>query len=254
MVDAYNAQPQSPERSDALAQVVQAVITAERIGVDDRWQEIEGAEKTLKLVIGSIKDSLGDTFGSSHVDNDAWEEEMSAAWDQVLTAIPPLTSSMLERAASSMASAGTDAAERISQYLWQHTPAPGMALMAASLLAPAKTGIPRGQRSLLEQRLASDHAAVCSASGVKLAVHDAAGQWARRIVEYADAVAASEGQRNGLTHWRELASMTMGSDGAYASLLERVASDVLGGGRCADLEHAEQGAAIAAANLLKGFG
>ncbi|KAJ2378448.1 hypothetical protein H4S02_007362 [Coemansia sp. RSA 2611] len=153
-----------------------------------------------------------------------------------------------------MASAGTDAAERISQYLWQHTPAPGMALMAASLLAPAKTGIPRGQRSLLEQRLASDHAAVCSASGVKLAVHDAAGQWARRIVEYADAVAASEGQRNGLTHWRELASMAMGSDGAYASLLERVASDVLGGGRCADLEHAEQGAAIAAANLLKGFG
>ncbi|KAJ2312286.1 glycine decarboxylase subunit P, partial [Coemansia sp. RSA 2704] len=150
--------------------------------------------------------------------------------------------------------AGTDAAERISQYLWQHTPAPGMALMAASLLAPAKTGIPRGQRSLLEQRLASDHAAACSASGVKLAVHDAAGQWARRIVEYADAVAASEGQRNGLTHWRELASMAMGSDGAYASLLERVASDVLGGGRCADLEHAEQGAAIAAANLLKGFG
>ncbi|KAJ2370722.1 hypothetical protein H4S01_000101 [Coemansia sp. RSA 2610] len=254
MVDAYNAQPQSPERSDALAQVVQAVITAERIGAGDRWQEIEGAEKTLKLVIGSIKDSLGDAFGSSHVDSDAWEEEMSAAWDQVLTAIPPLTSSMLERAASSMASAGTDAAERISQYLWQHTPAPGMALMAASLLAPAKTGIPRGQRSLLEQRLASDHAAACSASGVKLAVHDAAGQWARRIVEYADAVAASEGQRNGLTHWRELASMAMGSDGAYASLLERVASDVLGGGRCADLEHAEQGAAIAAANLLKGFG
>ncbi|KAJ2828694.1 hypothetical protein IWW50_001251 [Coemansia erecta] len=261
MVDAYNAQPQSPEHSGALAEVVQGVINAERVGLEDSWKEIEGAEKTLKLVIGSIKDTLADSsaLGAGHgkgADDDALEEEMCAAWDQVLAAIPSLTASMLERVASGeLCANGEMASEQVSEYLWQHTPAPGMVVMAASLLAPAKTGIPRGQRSLVEQRLAADYTAVSSALEPKPASPGAAMRWAQRVVDYADLVAVSEGQRSGLTQWRELASMSPGPDGAYAGLLERLVSDVLSGtSRCADLAHAEQGAAVAAANLLKGLG
>ncbi|KAJ2334576.1 hypothetical protein GGH92_008279 [Coemansia sp. RSA 2673] len=43
-------------------------------------------------------------------------------------------------------------------------------------------------------------------------------------------------------------------DGVYSPLVARVAEDVLRGVKCADLEYAEQGTAVAAANLLKGLG
>ncbi|KAJ2477104.1 Sec1 domain-containing protein 2 [Coemansia sp. RSA 2131] len=260
MVDAYNAQPQSPDHSGALADVVQAVINMEKVGLEDHWKEIEGAEKTLKLVIGSIKDTLADTsvvggMHSSSMDDYALDEEMSAAWDQVLAAIPPLTARMLEHITLNKPWANQDVTDgQIAEYLWQHTPAPGMILMAASLLAPAKSGIPSGQRPLVEQRLAADYSSVSNALSQKQAFTDSARQWAQRVADYADLVAASEGQRSSLTQWRELASMTPGPDGAYAGLLERIVRDVLSGCRCVDLEHAEQGAATAAANLLKGLG
>ncbi|KAJ1787116.1 Sec1 domain-containing protein 2 [Coemansia sp. RSA 2167] len=260
MVDAYNAQPQSPDHSGALADVVQAVINMEKVGLEDHWKEIEGAEKTLKLVIGSIKDTLADTLavGGVHgtfMDDDALDEEMSAAWDQVLAAIPPLTASMLEHINLDITKESQEVTdEQIAEYLWQHTPAPGMVLMAASLLAPAKSGIPSGQRPLVEQRLAADYASVSNALGQKQSFTDSASQWAQRVTDYAELVAISDGQRSGLKQWRELASMTPGPDGAYAGLLERIVRDVLSGNRCVDLEHAEQGAATAAANLLKGLG
>ncbi|KAJ2500933.1 Sec1 domain-containing protein 2 [Coemansia sp. RSA 1972] len=260
MVDAYNAQPQSPDHSGALAEVVQAVINMEKVGLEDHWKEIEGAEKTLKLVIGSIKDTLADTLavGGMHgtfMDDDALDEEMSAAWDQVLDAIPPLTASMLERITLDKVQESQEVTdEQIAEYLWQHTPAPGMVLMAASLLAPAKSGIPSGQRPPVEQRLAADYASVGNALGQKQSFTDSASQWAQRVTDYADLVAVSDGQRSSLTQWRELASMTPGPDGAYAGLLERIVRDVLSGCRCVDLEHAEQRAATAAANLLKGLG
>ncbi|KAJ2453925.1 hypothetical protein EV183_001881 [Coemansia sp. RSA 2336] len=260
MIDAYRAQPASPSYNGALADIAQAIVTSEKTGSDDHWKEIEGAEKTLKLVIGGIKDSLPETAqatGSPDAgfSSSALEEEMCAAWDQVLTAIPPLASSMLSRFPTTEAAtlADADAERYVSQYLWQHTPAPGMVLMAASLLAPSKGGIPAEQRLLIEQRLSSDCSAVLNLlSWTHL---DMAGRWAKQVTNYANLVAASEGQRSRLKHWRELAGMSLGSSEAYSSLLERVASSVLSGSsECADLEHAEQGSVVAAANLLKGLG
>ncbi|KAJ2851914.1 hypothetical protein IWW36_000687 [Coemansia brasiliensis] len=260
MVDAYRAQPASPNYNGALVGIAQAVVNCEKISLDDHWKEIEGAEKTLKLVIGGIKDSLPETTqtkGSPDVgfSSDALEEEMRAAWDQVLTAIPPLASSMLSHFPAKEATAitGADAESYISQYLWQHTPAPGMMLMAASLLAPSKVGIPAEQRLLIEQRLSSDCNAVLNF--LNWTHLDMASRWAQQVTDYVNSVAIGEGQRSGLKHWRELAGMSLGSNEAYSGLLERVASSVLSGSsECADLEHAEQGSVVAAANLLKGLG
>ncbi|KAJ1866065.1 hypothetical protein LPJ78_002161 [Coemansia sp. RSA 989] len=262
MIDAYRAQPASSSYNGALAEIAQAVVTSEKTGSDDHWKEIEGAEKTLKLVIGGIKDSLPETAqvkGSPDAgfSSNALEEEMCAAWDQVLTAIPTLTSSMLSHfpttEAAAIADADADAERYVSQYLWQHTPAPGMVLMAASLLAPSKVGIPAEQRLLIEQRLSSDCSAVLN---ILNWMHlDMDGRWAKQVTNYANSVATSEGQRSRLKYWHELVGMSLGSSEAYSSLLERVASNVLSGSsECADLEHAEQGSVVAAANLLKGLG
>ncbi|KAJ1735212.1 Sec1 domain-containing protein 2 [Coemansia biformis] len=270
LVDACRSLPQAKGQSEALVEVAQAVVDTESAGRDERWKEAEGAEKTLALVIGGIKDALADAqvpgpgrSGEYSTEDSIVDEEICAVWDQVLSAIPPLALVAVERSIQADRSAdSSELAENVSRWLWQHTPAPGMVLLAASLLAPAGTGVPRGQRAAAEQRLEADFAAVYGAAAAarsplvsKEPAPDVARQWALRVMGLADLVVASEGQRSGLAHWRALATMSAGRGGAYASLLKRVAVDVLSGsGRCGDLEHAEQGAAVAAANLLRGLG
>ncbi|KAJ2004697.1 hypothetical protein GGI04_002519 [Coemansia thaxteri] len=252
----------------AVLSVAQAVANAEATSGKERWSEIESAEKTIKLVMGGIKDSLGEMVGSSRRSGERAEvleaeetQEMDAAWNQLLAAIPALSPGMLEACASEEPeSLALEALTR--RWLWRHTPAPGMVLMAASLLAPTKAGIPAGQRARVEQRLVDDYAAVFQAvaRGHKGAwsagaAQGAAQRWAARVVEYAGLVAVSEGQRSRVAQWRELVGLSRGMDGVYSPLCARVASDVLrGDSGCADLEHAEQGTAVAAANLLKGLG
>ncbi|KAJ1987569.1 hypothetical protein EDC05_005759 [Coemansia umbellata] len=259
---------------DALVDIAQAVVDVEAVGAKERWAEIEGAEKTLKLIIGGIKDTLQESLESSRSDeyegsnsaDDILETEMSAAWDQVLAGIPKLTVSMVERCDVGIKSAAESFEKQVSTWLWQHTPAPAMILMAASLLAPARCGIPSSQRMLAEQRLASDYMAVCRTIIDSPNLHEQrqydrkgqeelAGEWANWIMEKVEQVVISHGQRSKSAQWRDLVSLSHGLDGIYMPLFERIVCDVLNGGRCADLEHAEQGTAVvAAANLLKGLG
>ncbi|PIA15436.1 hypothetical protein COEREDRAFT_81987 [Coemansia reversa NRRL 1564] len=257
--------------STTLVDMVQAVVDTENFGTKELWKEAEGVEKTLKLIIGGIKDALPG-HGSSirdvahNSDDDAEEEEISAAWDQVLTAIPTLSSNIVELAeqqAESIANAN-DFETWISQWLWQHTPAPGMIIMASSLLAPTKVGFPHSQRALAEQRLAADYTVIYSAAARKYntssaseqAAQDAAYRWAEQVIKLAHLVTVSEGQRSELKHCRELASMSNGSEGPYTGMLVQVVRNVLNinSRLCEDLEHAEQSAATATANLIKGFG
>ncbi|KAJ2774518.1 hypothetical protein IWQ56_000544 [Coemansia nantahalensis] len=262
LVDASRIWRQVMEECGALVEVAQAVASTERVAQDERWKEIEGAEKPLTLVIGGIKDALADARVPGD-DGTAAEDEICAVWDQVLAAIPPLVPSMVELTIQANSCASRDELlGYVPGWLWRHTPAPGMILMAASLLAPTDVGVPPGQRLAAEQRLQADFATVCRAvasvcadAPAVQAAADAGRQWARRTMDAACAVAVGEGQRRGLAHWRDLATMAAGGGGAYAGLLARIAADVLGGSsRCADLEHAEQSAALAAAGLLRGFG
>ncbi|KAJ1902507.1 hypothetical protein LPJ81_003571 [Coemansia sp. IMI 209127] len=264
---------------DALMNVVRGVVGVEAAAKREHWSEIEGAEKTLKLIIGGIKDTLQEATDQQHhrsfagasllgsggenasdsVPDDVLETEMAAAWDQVLAGIPKLTSSMVAHCK------GHDADEsferRVVGWLLKHTPAPGMVLMAASLLSPARCGVPQGQRMLAEQRLASDYVAVCNAmaaehSEQKRSSHEAmAEQWATRTMDMVSDVAVGRGQRSRATQWRNLVGLSHGLDGVYSPLVGQIAADVLTGGICPDLKHAEQGKGVAAAaNLLKGIG
>ncbi|KAJ2505772.1 Sec1 domain-containing protein 2 [Coemansia sp. RSA 1694] len=255
---------------DSVLDVARAVVASASVGERERWSEIESAEKTLKLVIGGIKDSLLEMAatvrrsGSEQtVELEEEEGEMSAAWDQVLASIPPVTSSMLESYVSSSAEEGA-LEVAVARWLWRHTPAPGMLIMAASCLAPTSVGIPTGQRAQAERRLANDYAAVYQVAAAVArgrpghvdanAAQRAAERWSTRVMDYAERVAISEGQRSRMMQWRELVGLSRGTDGVYSPLFARVADDVLRGDRCADLEYAEQGTAVAAANLLKGLG
>ncbi|KAJ2081963.1 Sec1 domain-containing protein 2 [Coemansia sp. RSA 988] len=272
LVDLGRMQLKASGLTSRLVDMVQAVVDTENVAIKELWKEAEGVEKTLKLIIGGIKDALPDheasirDIGHSTETDDAEEEEMSAAWDQVLTAIPTLTSNIVELAEQQAGSITSVYGFEtwVSQWLWRHTLAPGMIAMAASLLAPTKVGIPHTQRALAEQRLATDYTTVYSAAGKKYDIssaseqagQDAAYRWAEQVMKSAHLIAVSEGQRNELKHWRELASMSTGSDGAYTGMLVQVVSNVLNGNSkfCNDLEHAEQSAAAATANLIKGFG
>ncbi|KAJ2711956.1 hypothetical protein H4R19_002998, partial [Coemansia spiralis] len=130
LADACRSRPQAMAECGSLVEAAQAVVSTERAAQDGRWKEIEGAEKTLALVIGGIKDALADARVPSDNDNDdgaADDDEICAAWDQVLAAIPPLVPAMVE----SCIQAGSELRERVPEQLWRHTPAPGMILMAA---------------------------------------------------------------------------------------------------------------------------
>ncbi|KAJ2734574.1 Sec1 domain-containing protein 2 [Coemansia sp. BCRC 34962] len=255
------------EQVEGALDITRAVADTMSVGERERWSEIESAEKTLKLVIGGIKDSLlemADSIrrsGSELAEGlEEEEEEMSAAWDQVLTSILPLSSGMIE----SCVDRRTDEellASAVPRWLWQHAPAPGMILMAASLLAPTRVGIPAGQRAQAERRLAEDYVtiylAVAHESAGDLdasAVQLAAERWAARVMEYAERVAVSDGQRSRMAQWGELVGLSRGMDSVYLPLVARVAEGVLRGDKCSDLEYAEQGTAVAAANMLKGLG
>ncbi|KAJ2053694.1 Sec1 domain-containing protein 2 [Coemansia sp. S16] len=265
LLDIY--QDLEADQVEGVLDIARTVVDSMSVGERERWSEIEGAEKTLKLVIGGIKDSLQEMEGSSRRSGselaeglEQEEEEMGAAWDQVLASIPPLSSGMIE----SFVGRKTEdelLESAVPRWLWQHTPAPGMILMAASLLAPTRVGLPAGQRAQAERRLAEDFVAVYRAAAHERAgnldasaVQRAGGRWAGRVMEYAERVAVSEGQRSRMTQWRELVGLSRGMDGVYSPLVARVAEDVLRGDKCADLEYAEQGTAVAAANLLKGLG
>ncbi|KAJ2880055.1 hypothetical protein IWW38_006013, partial [Coemansia aciculifera] len=254
---------------DGILDIAQAVVDSALVGERECWSETEGAEKTLKLVIGGIKDSLQEmaadatrrhgneqAAATSPIFSDEEEQEMSAAWDQVLASIPSVTLGMLESYAEEEGAPKID----VPRWLWRHTPAPGMLVMAASLLAPTRVGIPAGQRAQAEQRLASDYLAVhrvaekAAAHGLSGHMDAAAEGWAKQVLDYVERVAVSEGQRSRMTQWRELVGLSRGMDGVYLPLIARVADDVLCGNKCADLEYAEHGTAVAAANLLKGLG
>ncbi|KAJ2854098.1 hypothetical protein GGI22_004614 [Coemansia erecta] len=264
---------------DALVDVARGILSVEAAAKREHWSEIEGAEKTLKLIIGGIKDTLQEATDQQHhrpfagasllgsgsenandsVSDDVLETEMAAAWDQVLAGIPKLTASMIEHCK------GYDADEpfekRVVGWLLKHTPAPGMITMAASLLSPARCGVPQGQRMLAEQRLASDYVAVCNAMAAensnqrRSSYEVMAEQWATRTMDMVGNVAVGRGQRSRATQWRNLVGLSHGLDGVYSPLVGRIAADVLTGGTCPDLKHAEQGKGVAAAaNLLKGIG
>ncbi|KAJ2687489.1 Sec1 domain-containing protein 2 [Coemansia spiralis] len=255
------------EQVEGVLDITRAVADSMSVGERERWSEIESAEKTLKLVMGGIKDSLLETADSIRCSGselaeglEEEEEEMSAAWDQVLTSIPPLSSGMIESCVKRRTEDEL-LASAVPRWLWQHTPAPGMMLMAASLLAPTRVGIPAGQRAQAERRLTDDYVAIYLAvahGGAgdlgASAVQVAAERWAARVMECAERVAVSEGQRSRMAQWGELVGLSRGMDGVYLPLAARVAEGVLRGEKCADLEYAEQGTAVAAANMLKGLG
>ncbi|KAJ2741680.1 Sec1 domain-containing protein 2 [Coemansia sp. BCRC 34301] len=252
------------DQVDGALRIARAVVDSASIGERERWSETESAEKTLKLVIGGVKDSLLEQAKESDNEEEE-EEEMSAVWDQVLASIPSVTLGMLETYASSSVEEedGESALTvSVSRWLWRHTPAPGMLVMAASLLAPSRVGIPAGQRAQAERRLVDDYTAVyrvAAAHGQSDhmdagVAQRAAERWSGRIMDYVERVVVSEGQRARMTQWRELAGLSRGTDGVYSPLVAQVADGMLRGDRCADLEFAEQGAAMAAANLLKGLG
>ncbi|KAJ1666319.1 Sec1 domain-containing protein 2 [Coemansia sp. RSA 1646] len=276
----------SEQNEDALADIARGVVSVEATAKRERWSETEGAEKTLKLIIGGIKDTLqeateqqsqhpfagasllgsggssrrGENAGDS-ISDEVLETEMEAAWDQVLAGIPNLTASMVESCKECNTSESFE--KRVIGWLLKHTPAPGMVLMAASLLAPARCGVPQGQRVLAEQRLASDYIAVCNAMAAESSSrqerlsHEAmAEQWATRTMDMVGEVAVGRGQRSrATTLWRNIVGLSHGLDDIYTPLVGRIAADVLTGGACADLKHAEQGMGVAAAaNLLKGIG
>ncbi|KAI8321152.1 hypothetical protein GQ54DRAFT_312028 [Martensiomyces pterosporus] len=278
LIEAYKAQPRAMDESCELVGIAESVVAMEKVRVQEHWSEIESAEKTLKLVLGGIKDSLAEAAasrrGSEHGSRrdssegdggenstaDEAEAEMEAAWDQVLSSIPPVSAGMIERCVGSSEPRDSCLEELVPRWLLRHTPAPGVVLAAASLLAPTRVGVPSSQKTLAAQRLAADYEAVyreaSRRSGFVSAqdVRTSADRWARQLMAYADLVAVSDGQRNGLTQWEQIAGLSHGLDGAYSPLLVRVAKAVVSGSGAHDLVHAEQGTAAAAASLLKGLG
>ncbi|KAJ2519599.1 hypothetical protein GGI11_002524, partial [Coemansia sp. RSA 2049] len=286
------------EESDyALINITRGIVSVEAAAKIEHWSEIEGAEKTLKLIVGGIKDTLQESvdqqqqqpqhslafsgaslLGSRNkrrgenandgVSDQILETEMAAAWDQVIAGIPRLTPSMVDRCVKANAEEKTFE-KRVAGWLLKHTPAPGMILMAASLLSPARCGIPDGQRALAEQRLVGDYIAVWNAMAARDSSsssrqqqqqqlnHEAAAErWAARVMDVVEDVVVGHGQRGkATTQWREIVGLSQGFDDIYTPLVGRIAADVLNGGACADLKHAEHGMGVAAAaNLLKGLG
>ncbi|KAJ1952732.1 Sec1 domain-containing protein 2 [Linderina pennispora] len=247
LVDACLGKPSVLEKADGLVVLAQAVVDSEQVKETENWSQIEGAEKTLKLVLGGVKDSLAEAeLADGGFADDSVAAEMEAAWDQVLSSIPAISSATVARCVAAVSSGIS-----IEDAVFAHTPAPSMILMAASLLAPAKSGISFSQQSLAAQRLANDFSMVAEA--IPLDRNQQAEQWAARIVDIAHSVAVSEGMRDGLGHWRQLAGLSNGMGGLYVPLIERVARDLAEGGGTGDLEHAEQKMAKAS-KMLKGFG
>ncbi|KAJ2548264.1 hypothetical protein EV175_004895 [Coemansia sp. RSA 1933] len=283
LANAEKAACAAPASVDALVGIARGIIDVEAAAKREHWSEIEGAEKTIKLIIGGIKDTLqeatdqqqqhqhrsfagasllgsGGEKANDSVSDEDLEIEMAEAWDQVLAGIPKLTASMVEQCKGCY-NADDPMERQVVEWLVKHTPAPGMILMAASLLSPARCGVPQGQRMLAEQRLASDYIAVCNAmvaesSKQQRSRHEAmAEQWAMRMMGVVGGAAVGRGQRSRATQWASLVGLSHGLDDVYTPLVGRVAADVLTGGVCADLKHAEQGMGVAAAaNLLKGIG
>ncbi|KAJ2661456.1 hypothetical protein IWW48_002439 [Coemansia sp. RSA 1200] len=280
------------ESDYALVNIARSVVNVEAAAKREHWSEIEGAEKTLKLIIGGIKDTLQESvdqqqqqqqhslafsgaslLGSSSrrrgenandgVSDQILETEMAAAWDQIIAGIPRLTPSMVDGCVKANVNDKTFE-KRVARWLLKHTPAPGMIIMAASLLAPARCGIPEGQRALAEQRLVGDYIAVWNAMAAQdssrqqqLLNHEAtAERWATRVMDVVENVVVGHGQRGkATTQWREIVGLSQGFDDIYTPLVGKIAADVLNGGACADLKHAEHGMGVAAAaNLLKGLG
>ncbi|KAJ2751275.1 hypothetical protein H4S06_004176 [Coemansia sp. BCRC 34490] len=286
------------EESDyALINITRSIVSVEAAAKREHWSEIEGAEKTLKLIVGGIKDTLQESvdqpqqqpqhslafsgaslLGSRNkrrgenandgVSDQILETEMAAAWDQVIAGIPRLAPSMVDGCVKANAEEKTFE-KRVAGWLLKHTPAPGMILMAASLLSPARCGIPDGQRALAEQRLVGDYIAVWNAMAARESSsssrqqqqqqlnHEAAAErWAARVMDVVEDVVVGHGQRGKATpQWREIVGLSQGFDDIYTPLFGRVAADVLNGGACTDLKHAEHGMGVAAAaNLLKGLG
>ncbi|KAJ2617358.1 hypothetical protein EV177_000607, partial [Coemansia sp. RSA 1804] len=284
------------EESDyALVNITRGVVNVEAAAKREHWSEIEGAEKTLKLIIGGVKDTLQESvdqqqqqqhslafsgaslLGSSNkrrgenandgVSDQILETEMAAAWDQVIAGIPRLMPSMVDGCVKANADEKTFE-KCVAGWLLKHTPAPGMILMAASLLAPARCGIPEGQRALAEQRLVGDYIAVWNVMAAqdgssrqqqqqKKKNHEAAAErWAARVMDMVEGVVVGHGQRGkATTQWREIVGLSQGLDDIYTPLVGRIAANMLNGGACTDLKHAEHGMGVAAAaNLLKGLG
>ncbi|KAJ2524492.1 hypothetical protein GGI11_000784 [Coemansia sp. RSA 2049] len=284
------------EESDyALVNITRGVVNVEAAAKREHWSEIEGAEKTLKLIIGGVKDTLQESvdqqqqqqhslafsgaslLGSSNkrrgenandgVSDQILETEMAAAWDQVIAGIPRLMPSMVNGCVKANADEKTFE-KCVAGWLLKHTPAPGMILMAASLLAPARCGIPEGQRALAEQRLVGDYIAVWNVMAAqdgssrqqqqqKKKNHEAAAErWAARVMDMVEGVVVGHGQRGkATTQWREIVGLSQGLDDIYTPLVGRIAANMLNGGACTDLKHAEHGMGVAAAaNLLKGLG
>ncbi|KAJ1729775.1 hypothetical protein LPJ72_004797 [Coemansia sp. Benny D160-2] len=286
------------EESDyALINITRSIVSVEAAAKREHWSEIEGAEKTLKLIVGGIKDTLQESvdqpqqqpqhslafsgaslLGSRNkrrgenandgVSDQILETEMAAAWDQVIAGIPRLAPSMVDGCVKANAEEKTFE-KRVAGWLLKHTPAPGMILMAASLLSPARCGIPDGQRALAEQRLVGDYIAVWNTMAARESSsssrqqqqqqlnHEAAAErWAARVMDVVEDVVVGHGQRGKATpQWREIVGLSQGFDDIYTPLFGRIAADVLNGGACTDLKHAEHGMGVAAAaNLLKGLG
>ncbi|KAJ2222173.1 hypothetical protein GGF40_002930 [Coemansia sp. RSA 1286] len=212
-------------QSDDLRQMWSEV---QEIAANCRWRETQAAEKTLALVLAS-------------------ENDADAAWDFVLTAIPQLSQEMVPDPVTH-----TGSVNDISRILATNTPAPGMLVMAASILSYRRMGFPQTQRALALRRLAADYAVVAGYSTEDSHLLEAgsdAWRWASWLVERVAALA--EG--------KEQFGTAVGSDleSPYAPLFPRIAADIASGRPvlCAQLELAEHGGtAGTAASLLKGLG
>ncbi|KAJ1948378.1 Sec1 domain-containing protein 2 [Linderina macrospora] len=83
LVDACLSNPHRLERADGMVVLAQAAVDMEQVKEAENWSQIEGAEKTLKLVLGGIKDSLAEAEQrSGEFGEDSVAGEMEAAWDQ----------------------------------------------------------------------------------------------------------------------------------------------------------------------------
>ncbi|KAJ1820162.1 hypothetical protein LPJ75_001009 [Coemansia sp. RSA 2598] len=226
--DRRKAEALIARQSDSLKQMWDE---AQAIGANCRWRETQAAEKTLALVL-------------------ATENDADAAWDYVLTAIPQLVPEMIPDPASHMGTMSD-----VSRILAANTPAPGMLVMAASLLAPRRLGFPQTQRELAVRRLVSDYASVAGHSADALGSHMSepgsdAWRWASWLVDRVAALAEGKDLPGpGVINYT--------TESSYSPLFPRIAADIAAGRPtlCAQLELAEHGgAATSAASLLKGLG
>ncbi|KAJ2847708.1 hypothetical protein J3B02_004108, partial [Coemansia erecta] len=217
-------------QSESLKQMWDEV---QEVAANCRWRETQAAEKTLALVLAS-------------------ENDADAAWDHVLTAIPPLAQEMIPDPATH-----TGSMNDVLRILVANTPAPGMLVMAASLLSYRRLGFPQTQRALAIRRLVSDYASVAgysiSDSNDAAATNGGsdAWRWASWLVERAAVLA--EGSRD---HQPGL-NIDFEIESSFMPLFPRIAADIASGRqvKCAQLELAERGGATGtAASLLKGLG